>query len=403
MNSPHPPDEINLLEYLVVIFKRKWLVLAFTAAVAVTGAVVSLLLPDIYKAEARILPPQKAGSGIASELLGSVQGLPLLAGADIGLKNPNDLYIAMIKSRKILDDLIDRFNLMEVYGAEYREDARKELDEAMKVSTYMENVISVAVEDTDPARAASMANAAVDGLKELIKGLAITEAAQRRLFFEEQLRETRGALTKAEEGMARFLEATGSLKIDSQAEAAMEAIAALNARIAEREVQLKVMKSYSTPRNPDLQKVQEELAGLKAELKKLDKGGPRGEGFEPLLPTGRMPEVGTEYLRKLRELKFQESLYEVLLKQYEMAKLDEARDAVVLQVIDVAVAPEKRARPKRTLIVAVSTGLGFFVGLFAAFFLEWRERALGDPRNRELVDVLRRHASFFIRRRGPRG
>jgi tyrosine-protein kinase Etk/Wzc len=387
------PDEINLLQYLVVVLKRKRLVVAVTVAVAVLSAAVSLLLPEIYRAETRILPPQKNSSGVAAELLGTMQGLSLIPGADLALKSSTDLYTAMIKSRKIYDSIIDRFDLMKVYDVQYREDARAELDDAMKAETYEDNIISVTVEDEDPERAAAMANAFVEELKKLVKSLAISEASQRRLFFEQQLGDTKEALTRAEENMAKFLKGTGSLKIDNQADAAIQAIANLNAQIAEREVKLKVMKTYSTPNNPDYQKVQEELSGLRAELDKLDKGS-HGKGFEPLLPTAMMPEAGTEYLRKLREVKYQEALYELFLKQYETARLDEAGDSVVLQVIDEAVTPEKRARPKRGFIVAVSTFMGFFLALLAAFALEYRERALGDPGSRELMERLRRYASI---------
>ncbi|MBM4137824.1 MAG: hypothetical protein FJ241_13505 [Nitrospira sp.] len=193
--------------------------------------------------------------------------------------------------------------------------------------------------------------------------------------------------------MTGFQEKTGALQIDEQAKAAIEGIANLRAQIAAKEVELKVMKTYSTPNNPDLQKAEEALRGMKVELSKLEvKGGSRAP--DPLMPTGRMPAVGTEYIRKLREVKFNETLYELLLNQYELARLDEAKDAAIIQVIDKAVPPEKKAKPKRALMVVLATFMGFFCSIFVAFFMEYKERESSNPENRERFETLKRYIRF---------
>jgi len=395
--TPPMEDEINLLDILIVLVKRKWLILGITFGAAIITAIVSLIMPPVYRAETKIFPPQLSSS-MATEFLRQIGGISDIAGTALGLKTPADLYIGMLKSRTIADRIIERFNLVELYKAKYLEDARRRLTEdILEVKSDMKSgIITIAVEDKDPKRAADMANAFVEELKNMTKGLAVTEAAQRRLFFEEQLKDAKESLIKAEEAMRGFQERTGAIKIDEQTKAVIEGIAQLRAQIAAKEVELKVMRTYATPYNPDLQKREEELRGLKAELRKLEA---KGSGFnpDPLMPTGKIPAVGTEYIRKLREFKYQEALYEILLKQYEAARLDEARDAPIIQVIDKAVPPEKRAKPKRTLMVIVATFTGFFLSIFIAFFMEYRERAVQDPEQKERIETLRKYLNFRIK------
>jgi len=387
-------DEINLLDLFIVLCKRKKFIFSITMGLAVLTAIVSLLLPNIYRAETSILPPQQSSSPMASQImtqiLGQLGGAASLTGNMFGVSTPADLYVGMLKSRTIYDSIIRRFNLQ----ADTIDETRKALDDHVDIEADKKSgIITVAVEDEDPKRAADMANAFVEELKKLTRQLALTEASQRRIFFEEQLKEAKKNLTKAEEDMARFQTRTGALQIDEQAKAVIEAIAELKAQIAEKEVELKVMKTYSTPNNPDLQKLEEALKGLHAELRKLEATS-KSKGYDPLMPARMMPEVGTEYLRKLRELKFQETLYELLLKQYEAARMDEARDAVIIQVIDRAVPPEKKAKPKRTLMVAVSIVTGGFLSIFLAFVMEFFETASQDPENRGRIEELKKYLTL---------
>jgi capsule polysaccharide export protein KpsE/RkpR len=201
---------------------------------------------------------------------------------------------------------------------------------------------------------------------------------------------------KAEEAMKGFQEKTGALQVEEQAKAVIEGIANLRAQIVAKEVEITVMKTYSTPNNPDLQKAEETLKGFKNELNKLE--GKSGSGHDPLMPTGRMPEVGIEYARKLRELKFNEALFELLFKQYEVAKLDEANEAAIIQVIDKAVPPEKKAKPKTLLLVAIATFAGFFFSIFAAFVKEYKEKAVLDPENKDKFETLKKYTAFKLRK-----
>lgn len=398
-------DEINLLDYLILLLKRKWLILGGTVGIALLVGIIVFILPNKYEATARFLPPQDTSSTIATAMLSQLGGLSSIAGSALGLKSPNELYIGLLNSRTVLDKVIDRFGLMKRYNKNwifpfYREDAREKLVEDVLTVTNDDKsgLVTVSIEDKDPRIAADMANAFLEELKLVCKGLAITEAAQRRLFYDEQLKDIKENLAKAEEKMRSFQEKTGVLQVDEQAQAVIQGNAALRAQIAAKEVEIRVLKTFSTGQNPDLQKAMELLRGLKAQLAKIEVK--TGEGPDPLMPTGRMPSVGLQYVRNMRDLKFNEALYELLMKQYELAKMDEARDATVIQVVDKAVVPEKSEKPKRILLTAAAAFAAFFLSVVVAFILEFKEKASTYPGNRERIELLRRYARLRKEKEG---
>ena len=382
-------DEINLLDLLIVLAKRKGLIIGITFGAALIMAIVSLTMTPIYKAETKILPPQQGSSSMASQVLGQLGGFAGLAGGSLG-KTSNDLYIALLKSRPILDNIIDKFMLMEQYKSKNREDARQALVGALKTQDDKKSgIVSIGIEGKDPKMAADIANAFVEELRDYNKRLALTETSQKRLFFEEQLKDVKEGLIKSEEAMKTFQEKTGVIRIDEQAKAVMEGIAQLRALIAEREIQIRVMKTYATSHNPDIQRFEEELKGLREQVSKLEKTDGSGNP-DVILSTDRMPSIGTAYIRKLREFKYNEALYEILLKQYELARLDEAKDAPIIQVIEKAIPPEKRIKPKRSQMVMIATVAGFFISVFAAFLMEFIEKSSADPKTREGLERLKR-------------
>jgi len=390
-------DEINLLDYLIVLAKRKTFIAKVTLGFAIITAIISLVMSPIYKAETKILPPVNGGSGIATQLmnqLGQLSAIAGISGVPVNGKTPSELYIGLLKSRTVLDRMIDRFDLMKLYRASYRQNVRdKLLNNVLSVRDDRKSgIITINVEEKDPKRAADMANAFVDELQKLNSGLAITQASQRRLYFEEQLKAAKASLTQAEENMKTFQEKTGALHIESQAKAVLEGIGMIRAQIAAKEVELKVMKTYSTPQNPDFRRVEETLRGLRAELAKMEGRG--GQGHDPLMPTGRMAQIGTDYAKQLRDLKFNDVLSVLVLQQYEAAKLDEAKDATTIQVIDRAVPPEKKVKPQRAVMVILGVIIGFFLSIFAAFLMEYRERANADPEDRERFNTLKKYLSF---------
>ena len=365
-------DEIDLTRLLRVISRRSRLIMGITAASAIVAVVVSLLLPNYYKAETRILPPSEKGGNLAAQMMGQAGGLIALAGGAVGVKSQGELYMAMAKSRTVLDRMVDRFDLMKLYKGNFRQDARAKLLQSLTAREDRKSgIVFLTVEDRDPKRAADMANAFVEEMKSMAGGLAISEAGQRRMFFEDQLRQTKVSLARAEEEVKGFQQRTGMFQVDAQARAIIEGIARLRAGIAAKEVEARVLRTFATAQNPDLQRVEEEIRALRAELEKLETS--KGSGFDPLMPSGRVPEMGTEYLRKLRQLKYNETLFELLSKQYELAKLDEARDAVVIQVIDRAIPPERKAGPQRALIVMLFAFIALFLSAGVLAVVEFRK------------------------------
>jgi len=386
-------DEINLIDYAIVLLKRKKLIVGIPLVCVAITLIISLVIPNIYRAETRILAPQEGNAGTAAQLLSQVgSGLSGFSGK-LGVNNQSDLYVGMLQSRTVLDTIITRFDLKKRYEDKTFEDARKSLKEHIAAQIDPKsNIIVLAVEDKDPQQAADMANAFVEELRKLTKGLSITEAAQRRLFFEEQLKDTKESLIKVEESMKSFQERTGALHVDEQVKAVIKNVAQLRAEIAAKEVELRVVKTYATPHNPDLQRAEETLAGMKSELAKIESKS--GASYDPLMPTGRMPSVGTDYIRRLRDLKFNETLYELLTKQYEAAKIDEARGAAVIQVIDRAIPPEKRERPKRTVMLVVAGAVSFLLSIVTVLLLDYRERISADPDNRQRIEQLKKYAEL---------
>jgi tyrosine-protein kinase Etk/Wzc len=388
-----PDDEISLLDLAIVLAKHKRLILGLPLAAAIVAAIISLLMTPIYTGTAKLLPPQQSQSTAAAVLsqLGALSGLA--GGAIPGIKNPNDIYVAMLKSRTVADNLINRFKLQELYEAQYLVDARKALANVSTIMSGKDGVIAIDVEDKDPKRAAVLANAYVEELERLTKVLAVSEASQRRLFFENQLKTTKDGLAEAEVALQRTQEQTGLIKLDDQGKAIIEAVAMIRARIAATEVQLRVMRSFATDKNSEVMRSEQELGGLRAQLAKLERTNPVGQG-DIFVPTGKVPEVGLEYVRKLREVKYHETLFELLAKQYELARIDEAKDAFLIQVLDKAVEPERRTRPKRTLMVILSALVAGFLAVLWAFLKEGIDRLRRNPDSSSRFAQLRQYLAW---------
>jgi tyrosine-protein kinase Etk/Wzc len=388
-------DEIDLLDLLLVLGMHKNFIFKFTFFVAFITAIISLILPSVYMAETKFLPPQPQSSSAVQMLTQTVGQLAGVGAEVLGIKTPGDLYAELLKSNTVLDRIIERFNLMNLYEVKYRIEARKRLLDNLQVTVDKKSgIIKLAVYDKDPKRAADMANAFVEELRNLTKNLALTEASQRRLFFEDQLKEAKEGLLKAENELSEFQKKTGAIQVEEQAKTTIMAIATLRAQVTAKEAELRMLKSFMTPDNPEVKKAEEALRALKAELANLERK--KGNSPEALIPTGKLPEVGIEYLRKVRNLKFYETLYELMLKAYEAAKLDEAKEAPIIQVIDKATPPEKKAKPKRALMVLVAGISAFFLSVIIAFFKEYIEKSNQDPERKHKIDTLKSLFDFKL-------
>ena len=369
-------EEIHFLEPFIVLAKRKALLWSLPLGAGVLAAVISLVLPKMYTAEAKIMPPQQTQS-LSASMLGQLAPLANMAGKDLGLRNTGDLYVAMLRSRTVADDLIQRFDLAKVYGQKRKIDAEKQLENLTEITAGKEGVISVTASDRDPNRAANLANAYIEELQKLTQTLAVTEAGRRRLFFEREVVQASDELAQAEGALQKTQEVTGFFQLDNQSKAIVESAAALQAQVTAKEVQVQSMRSYATAENPDLLRAQQELSALRAGLARMQLGQ---EGISLAdVPMRKMPAAVLQYLRSLREVKYRESLLELLTKQYEAARIDEARDSAIIQVLDKAVSPEVRSWPHRSVIVLSVVFVAFLVAIVAAFVLEAAERAKTDP------------------------
>lgn len=392
-NTPAPlpqEDEINLLDLLIFLAKHKKLILGLPFVAALLAVAITLLLPDVYTATARILPPQQSQS-TAAAMIGQLGALAGMAGNSLGIKNPNDLYVGMLKSRTVADSLIRRYKLQERYESDTLDDARKALGEVTRINAGRDGIIAIEVDDEDPKFAAQLANAYVEELYRLTHTLAVTEASQRRLFFERQLRQTKDSLAQAEVELKKVQQATGVVQLDAQGKAAIEAVAALRAQIAAKEVELAAVRTFATEQNPDYLRLTHELAGLRGQLARFE----RGSETSVLPSAGKLTEAGLDYVRKLREVKYQETVFELLARQFEAAKLDEARNASLIQVLDKAVPPERKSKPRRTLIVLFTALAAGFLAVILAYMRESRTRALQDPAQAERYRLLGQHLRWW--------
>lgn len=306
VQQPNPPDEdeINLLDLLLVLARHKKMIAKATIAAALLSIGISLLLPNIYTATAKILPPQQSESS-AGALLSQLGGLAGMAGSSLGIKNPNDLYVAMLMSRATTEKIARRFDLQNLYEQETMDETLEELAKKVVVTAGEDGIITVEVDDEDPKRAADMANVFIEELGRMMQTYSLTDAAQKRTFFDQQLRQAKDRLTDAE------------------------------------------------------------------------------------LVLDKTPNTSLEYLDALRNLKYQEAVWEILAKQFEMAKLDEAKDYPLIQILDKAILPEKKSKPKRSLIVILATLVACFLAVIWAFIREGLTRTNDDPEQQGRMQELR--------------
>ena len=387
---PSDGHETSLIDILTQLAYRKWLIAKVTGMAALAGVILSFILPVRYTATTKIMPPQQTQS-MASMLmmnqLTSAGGgsLAALAGGGLGLKNPNDIYIGLLTSRPIADAIIQKFALAKEYHAKDMTKAREKLAGYTEVVSDKRGFIVVTVTDRDKNRVAAMANAYTDQLRILTQSLAVTEASQRRLFYETQLKQVREALVAAELAFQQVQQQKGLIQLDAQAKAMIEGLAALRAQVAAKQVEVQALRSYSTEQNPDVQLAERELTSLQAEEAGLEQRnhvpGIAGLGL------GNVPAAGLEYLRAAHELQYQQALYDMLMKQYDAAKLDESKDAAIIQIVETAIEPDRKSSPKRMIIV-LGAAITMFL-LMCIFVIVCRSIENLDQRQQQRLSALR--------------
>ncbi|GFO59401.1 polysaccharide chain length determinant protein [Geomonas silvestris] len=364
------PDAVNLLDYLEVMAKHWRMIAKVSAATFVVSLAVSFMLPKIYSSTAMILPPQQDGSlvGMMNAMSG---GMASLAGDLLGKGTTADLYVGMLNSREIQDKVIDRFKLMQVYDKDNRFDTYKELDKNTDIAAgKKDGIISITVEDKNPKLAADMANAFADELGRLTVRLNLTSAGQNRSYLEERLAKTKQDLSKAEDALKQFQSKNKVLDVPEQAKVSILGVADLKAQLAVQEVQLAGVRSRLTDTSPEVQGLQASMAKLRAQIARIE--GSDKQGAIPSV--GSVPQLGQEYVRLMREFRVQEAVFELLTKQYEMAKFSEGNKNDGVQVIQTATVPDKKVKPKRILIVLGATVVMGVLATLYAFLCESKER-----------------------------
>ncbi len=380
-------DEINLLDLLHTVVDNLRLLVLGPLAVGLLALGISFLVTPTFTATTKFLPPQQQQSAAAA-MLQSLGALGGLAGAASGVKNPNDQYVAFLQSRSLQDTLIKRFNLMERYESEFLEDARTALTGNSNINAGKDGLITVSVDDHDPAFAAELANAHVQELTGLLGRLAVTEAQQRRVFFEKQLAEAKDKLTQAEQALQASGVNVSALKANP--EAAVTGLANLQASITAQEVKVATMRSYLTENAPDFQQALTQLSALRAQLRKAESSQPR---------SGNADEA--DYVAKFRDFKYHETLFELFAKQYELARVDESREGAVIQVVDLALPPERKSKPRKGIIaVLVTLGTGLLLLLFV-FVRQAMRNAAQDVESAAKLQSLRTAWARALGRQAP--
>ncbi len=397
ISSPHvsePDDSVDLLNLAILLAQRKRFIILSGFSIAVLTAIFVLIMPQTFTATATIMPPQKDNS--ASALLGQLGGLASLAGSGggagmLGLKNPADLYIGLLQSETIEDALVHRFDLMQVYRCKKITDARKNLNSRTTILAEKSSLISIAVKDRSPNRAAAISNAYIQQLQNLMSHLAVTEASQRRMFFQQQLEIEKNKLSDAEVALETTERKTGIIQPQGQAQAVIGTVMQLQAQISAREVELGALRTSATDQNPQVVTLQSQISGLRTQLADFEKGHPESAAItgDVLTPTSQVPAASLEYIRRMRDMKYHETLFELMARQYEMAKVDEAKQGQMLQIVDPALVPEKRSWPPRTLLTLVAFIFGLMISSLWVILQAYHRRILQDPETATKLNLLK--------------
>jgi len=377
---------VTVIEMVTELARQKRLIAIVTGAAMLIGLVYGLVAPVRFTSATVLMPPKQTQS--SASFLNTPIGMGSLAdvaGGGLGLRDPNAIYVGLLRSRPIADAIIDKFNLTKVYRAEDMTAARRKLEKNTLIKSETSTLISIAVTDGDKKRAADIANAYTEQLRDLTKTISGTEASRRRLFYEDQVKSQKEALIAAEVAFQEVQQQKGLVQLDAQAKAMIEGLAAIRAQVAAKQVEVQALRSYSTEQNPAVQLAERELSSMQAEVAQLEQHG-QPTGYSDL-GLRDVPKAGLDYIRAERELKFQQALFDRLFTQYEAARLDEAKEAATVQVVEPAIEADRRSSPRRLLILVLFTIGGF---LASCFFARWRNLAQSAPDLARALENLKR-------------
>ncbi|MDA8430836.1 MAG: Wzz/FepE/Etk N-terminal domain-containing protein [Geobacteraceae bacterium] len=378
--GPAPlPQPVALIDYLLVIARYKKMILIITLGAAFLTAGIALLKPNIYTATTLILANEDDKGGLGA-MLSQLGGLAAVAGGrGFGGPTKTDLYISMLKSETVRDPIIDRFKLMDVYKAKFRSDAYQALNANATIDAgKKDGIITIAVSDKDPKRAAAMANSYVEELGKVAAGLSMSGAAKDRQFLEERLASAKADSERAGDALKAFQAKNKMVNVTEQAKASIEGVAQLRGQLAVQEVQLASLQRQFTDSSQEVKRAKVSVHNLRGQIARLEGGG----GNSSIPSVGSVPQLDQDYLRLMREAKIKETMVELLTKQYEIARLSESKDLSPFQVLQKAKVPERKSKPARAKMVIMATFAAFFFSLLLAFIRENLERMSQVDRQR---------------------
>lgn len=373
-----------LIDYFVILFKHWKFILISFVGVCIVAAGISLVLPKWYLAQTTILPPVPEESSMALSTL--LENLPLAGLGLLPVSEETELFLAILESRTVMESVAERFNLLKRYKKKNMEETIKSLRDHVSADIDDEGTVTLMAEagtpflsskeTDDEARklAKDMANFFIAELDRVNRCLKTEKARNFRIFIEKRYHQNLDDLRRAEEGLKAFQEKYGIIALPEQTEATVVAAAELQAQIMAKEIESRVLKNYVGRSHTDYLRVQNELNELRRKFEEFKKSGESGiteEGVESkslFLPFEKAPDLGVKYLRLFRELTLQEKILEFLLPQYEEAKIKEARDTPTVQVLDRAVRPERKHKPKRAIIVVFYGFLSLVLSSMFVFF-----------------------------------
>ena len=385
-------DQFNLLDYWRVIKKRR-MVIFYVFFIAIAAAtLISFLISPIYQAKTTLMAVESSQTSFVSAL-GALQNLPFIGGAVSGSlgKTATDKLVSILNSRTVAETVIQKFDLTKVIFKKKWDEKKGSWDtdkpptlqdtlkilqqDMVRVTNDRKGLIAVSVEHKDAKVAADIANGYLASLQKFLNENSISLAKRNRIFLGKQLETTKADLKKAEEELRSFqTDKKLAAVMDAQAESSIKALAELKAQIMAREVQLGALREFATRANPDVKRAEDEIRELSQQLTRLEKGSKnlqKDESIGAFIPLSEAPTVGLQYARLKRDVLIQQKVFELLTQQFELAKIEEAKDDVAFQVIDPAIAPEKKLRPKIAQNIALAAAVSLFLSIFLVFVLEY--------------------------------
>lgn len=386
-------DKVNIYSYLTVLVSYRRFIFLNLIAVCLIVAIISFLLPSWYSATTLILPPggDALSLGLASSLMGSASGLATSLSLPF-MATPSDIVAAILNSRAVGQAVVEKENLMEVFGTSSMENALRQLFSHTSISVTPEGLVSLSYEDRDRVRAAEVANRFIREADRINRQTSSSQAKSARMFIEERLAQTKTELNRAEDSLRGFQEENKTILLNDQMKAAIDKAAELKAQMVSSEIELNVLSQTFSSSHPRIKSLRSEVNEIKRQLEILEMGDKTGDQKGKTLldvPFAEVPALSLRLARLIREVKIQESIFELLTQQYEQYKIQETKDTPTVQVLDEAVPPERRAKPRRMLLVILSGVLSVFASLVFVFGLEYFKRSKQrDPEAIEKLQIL---------------